>query len=60
MLNTGDILFSFFLYLLFLFILVFAVFFGVRKVALRKTNNQKKLEYKLDRIIELLEKDKKD
>lgn len=57
--NIGDLLFQL-LFIIFLIGLVAAVFYFVRSLVIKKPDDQKNIEQKLDRIIELLEKENKD
>jgi CBS domain containing-hemolysin-like protein len=57
-LNIGDLLFQLMFYIL-LFGLFSAVFFVVTSLLKKKPDNQKSIEQKLDRIIELLEHDRR-
>lgn len=56
--NIADLLFQFVMFIL-LFGLIFAIYFFVRSLVIRPRNSNS-IEQKLDRIIELLEKDKKE
>ncbi|WP_079504637.1 DUF4083 family protein [Mesobacillus jeotgali] len=56
--NIGDLLFQL-VFLVLLIGLSAAVFFVVTSFLKKKPDNQKSIEQKLDRIIELLEKDNK-
>jgi septum formation inhibitor-activating ATPase MinD len=56
--TIGDFLFQLITFILLLGIL-FAVYFAVRSLVIKTPENSKNIEQKLDRIIELLEKDKK-
>jgi prolipoprotein diacylglyceryltransferase len=58
-LNMGDLLFQVISFILMIGI-VAAVFYAVRSLVIKEPNNQKSIEQKLDRIIELLEKDNKE
>ncbi|MDW7617893.1 DUF4083 domain-containing protein [Peribacillus simplex] len=55
--NIGDIVFQLIMFIL-LFGMIFAVYFFVR--SLLKSHKSNSIEQKLDRIIELLEDDKRD
>lgn len=57
--NIGDLLFQLISFILMIGI-VAAVFYAVRSLVIKEPNNQKSMEQKLDRIIELLEKDNKE
>ena len=57
--NIGDLLFQLIFFILLIGI-VAAVFYAVRSVVIKQPDNQKSIEQKLDRIIELLEKENKD
>jgi hypothetical protein len=57
--NIGDLLFQLVFFILMIGI-VAAVFYAVRSLVIKEPNNSKSIEQKLDRIIELLEKDNKD
>jgi hypothetical protein len=57
--NIGDLLFQLIFFILLIGI-VAAVFYAVRSLVIREPNNSKSIERKLDRIIELLEKENKD
>lgn len=56
--NAGDIVFQLIMFIL-LFGIIFAIYFFVRSL-LTRTNKSNSVEQKLDRVIELLEKDKRD
>ncbi|MDM5360381.1 DUF4083 domain-containing protein [Peribacillus sp. ACCC06369] len=56
--NAGDIVFQLIMFIL-LFGIIFAVYFFVRSL-LTRTNKSNSVKQKLDRVIELLEKDKRD
>ncbi|MEJ9232824.1 DUF4083 domain-containing protein [Peribacillus butanolivorans] len=56
--NIGDIVYQLIMFIL-LFGMIFAVYFFVRSLFTR-SNKSNSIEQKLDRIIELLEKDKRD
>ncbi|MBD1383322.1 DUF4083 family protein [Metabacillus arenae] len=58
MYNIGNILFQV-ISLVLLLGLVFAVYFAVRSIIIKPCNNLNSVEQKLDKIIELLERDKK-
>lgn len=58
MVNIGDILYQLFS-LAIIFVIIFSVFFVVRS-QIKNTNKSNLIEQKLDRIIELLEKDRKE
>ncbi len=57
--NMGDLFYQLIIYAIFLG-LVFAVYFFIRSIVTKNNSNSnaKNIENKLDRIIELLEKDK--
>ncbi|AGK54418.1 DUF4083 domain-containing protein [Bacillus sp. 1NLA3E] len=57
--NFGDLLFQLIIFILLLGI-VFAVYFVIRSIVIKNPTNSKVLEQKLDRIIELLEKENKE
>ncbi|MBT2637496.1 DUF4083 domain-containing protein [Bacillus sp. ISL-39] len=57
--NIGDLLFQLIFFILTIGI-VAAVFYAVRSLVIKEPRNQKSIEQKLDRIIELLEKDNKE
>lgn len=57
--NMGDLIFQVFSFI-FMIGIVAAVFYAVRSLVIKQPDNQKSMEQKLDRIIELLEKDNKD
>jgi membrane protein implicated in regulation of membrane protease activity len=57
-LNIGDLLFQLIFFILLIGI-VAAVFYAVRSIVVKEPDNSKNIERKLDRIIELLEKDNK-
>jgi hypothetical protein len=57
--NFGDLLFQLIIFILLLGI-VFAVYFVIRSIVIKSPTNSKVLEQKLDRIIELLEKENKE
>lgn len=54
--NIGDLLFQLIFFILLIGI-VAAVFYAVRTLVIKEPNNSKSIERKLDRIIELLEKE---
>ncbi|CAH0304354.1 DUF4083 family protein [Peribacillus simplex] len=56
--NTGDIVYQLIIFIL-LFGIIFAVYFFVRSL-LTRSNKSNSIEQKLDRVIERLEKDKRD
>ncbi|WP_286185121.1 DUF4083 domain-containing protein [Bacillus sp. SD075] len=56
--NTGDIVYQLIMFIL-LFGIIFAVYFLVRSL-LTRSNKSNRIEQKLDRVIELLEKDERD
>ncbi|MBS8266330.1 DUF4083 domain-containing protein [Mesobacillus boroniphilus] len=57
--NIGDLLFQLIFFILLIGI-VAAVFYAVRTLVIKKPDNQKSIEQKLDQIIELLEKNNKE
>lgn len=57
--NIGDLLFQLIFFILLIGI-VAAVFYAVRTLVIKKPDNQKSIEQKLDRIIDLLEKNNKE
>ncbi|MFT9599394.1 DUF4083 family protein [Mesobacillus sp.] len=57
--NIGDLLFQLIFFVLLIGI-VAAVFYAVRSLVIKEPDNSKSIERKLDRIIELLEKENKD
>ena len=57
--NIGDLLFQLIFFILLIGI-VSAVFYAVRSLVIKEPANSKSIERKLDRIIELLEKENKD
>ncbi|ESU31780.1 hypothetical protein G3A_14775 [Bacillus sp. 17376] len=57
--NIGDLLFQLIFFILIIGI-VAAVFYAVRSLVIREPDNSKSIERKLDRIIELHEKENKD
>ncbi|UYZ22437.1 DUF4083 family protein [Mesobacillus jeotgali] len=57
--NIGDLLFQVISFI-FMIGIVAAVFYAVRSLIIKQPDNQKSMEQKLDRIIELLEKDNKE
>lgn len=57
--NIGDLLFQVISFI-FMIGIVAAVFYAVRSLVIKQPYNQKSMEQKLDRIIELLEKDNKE
>ncbi|MBT2686167.1 DUF4083 family protein [Bacillus sp. ISL-37] len=57
--NIGDLLFQLIFFILLIGI-VAAVFYAVRSLVIKEPDNSKSIERKLDRIIELLEKENKD
>lgn len=61
MLNIGDVFFQFLMFFVLLG-LIFAVYFGIRCLTKTGTRSSREdaIEEKLDKIIELLEKDKLD
>ncbi|MFH0069669.1 DUF4083 domain-containing protein [Peribacillus sp. NPDC056705] len=56
--NTGDIVYQLIIFIL-LFGVILAVYFFVRSL-LTRSNKSNSIEQKLDRVIELLEKDRRD
>lgn len=58
MVNIGDILYQLFA-LAIIFVIICSVFFVIRS-QINKSNKSNRIEQKLDRIIELLEKDRKE
>ncbi|MED3757663.1 DUF4083 domain-containing protein [Peribacillus frigoritolerans] len=56
--NIGDLVYQLIMFILLLG-MIFAVYFFVRSL-LARLNKPNNIEQKLDRIIELLEKDKRD
>ncbi len=56
--NTGDLVYQLIMFIL-LFGMIFAVYFFVRSL-LARLNKSNNIEQKLDRVIELLEKDKRE
>jgi len=56
--NIGDLVYQLIMFI-FLFGMIFAAYFFVRSL-LTKSHNSNRIEQKLDKIHELLEKDKKD
>ena len=56
--NIGDMVYQFIMFVL-LCGMIFAVYFFVRSL-LTRSKQTNKIEQKLDRVIELLEKDKRD
>lgn len=56
--NTGDLVYQLIMFIL-LFGMIFAVCFFVRSL-LARLNKSNNIEQKLDRVIELLEKDKRE
>ncbi|WP_026582095.1 DUF4083 family protein [Bacillus sp. J33] len=56
--NIGDLFFQLMM-LLVLLGLIFSVYFFIRSIALRNKSETKSIEKKLDRIIELLEENKR-
>ncbi|WP_260286615.1 DUF4083 domain-containing protein [Peribacillus aracenensis] len=56
--NTGDIVYQLIIFIL-LFGVIFAVYFFVRS-HLTRSNKSNSIEQKLDRVIELLDKDRRD
>lgn len=57
--NMGDLLFQI-IFIILLMGIVAAVFYAVRSLVMKSPGNSKSIEQKLDRIIELLEKENKD
>ncbi|MGE7608125.1 DUF4083 domain-containing protein [Peribacillus frigoritolerans] len=55
--NTGDLVYQLIMFIL-LIGMIFAVYFFVRTL-LARVNKSNRMEQKLDRVIELLEKDKR-
>ncbi|MGN7941672.1 DUF4083 domain-containing protein [Virgibacillus sp. 6R] len=55
--NIGDLIFQLLMFMI-IFGIFFAVFFLVRSLVTKEPDRSKNIEEKLDRIIELLEKDK--
>ncbi|WP_318263933.1 DUF4083 domain-containing protein [Peribacillus simplex] len=56
--NIGDLVYQLIMFIL-LFGMIFAVYFFVRSL-LARSNKSNSIEQKLDRVIELLEKDRRD
>ena len=56
--NTGDLVYQLIMFIL-LIGMIFAVYFFVRSL-LTRTKKSNRMEQKLDRVIELLEKDKRE
>ncbi|MGM0885843.1 MAG: DUF4083 domain-containing protein [Bacillota bacterium] len=56
--NIGDLVYQLIMFIL-LFGIIFAVYFFVRSL-LARLNKSNRMEQKLDRVIELLEKDKRE
>ncbi|WP_290368961.1 DUF4083 domain-containing protein, partial [Peribacillus frigoritolerans] len=56
--NTGDLVYQLIMFILLLG-MIFAVYFFVRSL-LARLNKPNNIEQKLDRVIELLEKDKRE
>jgi hypothetical protein len=56
--NIGDLAFQLIFFILLIGIIA-AVFYAVRSLVIRKPDNSRSIEQKLDRIIELLEKENK-
>ncbi|CAK6477429.1 hypothetical protein BN1180_04616 [Peribacillus simplex] len=56
--NIGDLVYQLIMFIL-LFGMIFAVYFFVRSL-LARSNKTNSIEQKLDRVIELLEKDKRE
>ncbi|MDF1996348.1 DUF4083 domain-containing protein [Peribacillus frigoritolerans] len=56
--NIGDLVYQLIMFILLLG-MIFAVYFFVRSL-LARSNNSNRMEQKLDRVIELLEKDKRE
>ncbi len=57
MMNTGDMIFQLVLFI-FIFVVFIAVFYLVRALITKRPSKSDSIEQKLDRIIDLLEKDK--
>ncbi len=59
--NIGDVIFQFLIFTI-LLLLIFAIYFGIRCLVNRFSNNPQndEIEEKLDKIIELLEKNELD
>lgn len=57
--NIGDLIFQLLMFMI-IFGIFFAVFFLVRSLVTKEPDSSKNIEQKLDRIIELLEKDKRE
>jgi hypothetical protein len=58
-LNIGDLLFQLISFILMVGI-VAAIFYAIRSLVIKVPDHSKSIERKLDRIIELLEKENKD
>ncbi|MCZ0874961.1 DUF4083 domain-containing protein [Peribacillus sp. AS_2] len=56
--NSGDMLYQL-VFLIFIFGIFSGVFFLVRSLVIKQPSKSENIEQKLDRIIDLLEKDKK-
>ncbi|MFF2458757.1 MULTISPECIES: DUF4083 domain-containing protein [Peribacillus] len=56
--NIGDVFFQL-VFLIFIFGIFSGVFFLVRSLVIKQPRRSENIEQKLDRIIDLLEKDKK-
>ncbi|MFJ7362913.1 DUF4083 domain-containing protein [Peribacillus frigoritolerans] len=56
--NIGDLVYQLIMFIL-LIGMIFAVYFFVRSL-LARSNKSNRMEQKLDRVIELLEKDKRE
>ncbi|MDM5286084.1 DUF4083 domain-containing protein [Peribacillus frigoritolerans] len=56
--NIGDLVYQLIMFILLLG-MIFAVYFFVRSL-LARSNKSNRMEQKLDRVIELLEKDKRE
>jgi hypothetical protein len=56
--NIGDLAFQLIFFILLIGIIA-AVFYAVRSLVIREPDNSRSIEQKLDRIIELLEKENK-
>lgn len=57
--NIGDVIFQLLMYII-IFGIFATVFYLVRTLIIKQPTRSDKIEQKLDRIIELLEKDKRD
>ncbi|GAJ38944.1 DUF4083 family protein [Saccharococcus caldoxylosilyticus] len=58
--NMGDLIFQFIMFVFIIFGIFFGFYLFVRLLVTKHPNKSNNIEQKLDRIIELLEKDKRE